>query len=144
MKPLQIIRIVIIGFVSLMFCGCGLPFVGAEYAAHGVKNTLRSDAPDPESKWNKYGWWKRISDDPPSYIPKDYPVTAPRTRAHGDWFVDQRDGKRLFVPTGDDVLSADARVVTTVNVGEAPIRFQGQSSGENLKALIQSGLSVGP
>ena len=127
-------RIVIAtGIVSLIlgFSSCGLPAVGVEYAVHGIRKATRSKSPDPESKWNNNGWWRRISDDPPSYIPTNYSATAPRTKASGTWLVDRRDGKRLFVPTGDDYMKVDARSITTTNEGIGPIRFEGQSGGAN-------------
>ncbi|MCU0779640.1 MAG: hypothetical protein MUF04_00905 [Akkermansiaceae bacterium] len=52
----------------------------------------------PESVWNSVGIWQKIADSPPTYIPKGYPRSLPRTAAEGVWFQDQRDGKRIFVP----------------------------------------------
>ncbi len=54
--------------------------------------------PDPESEWNRGGFWKRVGDEPATYIPTDYPESASRT--DGEWFEDSRDGKRFFAPKG--------------------------------------------
>lgn len=58
----------------------------------------RKAGPLPESEWNKRGLWQRVADDPAVYVVDGYPPGAPRTAEVGDWFVDGRDGKRLFVP----------------------------------------------
>ncbi len=77
----------------------------------------RSRGPLPESEWNALGIWRRVADQPTTYIPKDYPITAPRGDREGTWVVDQRDGKRLFVPkakVGDlepGVLKGEAQKV---------------------------------
>lgn len=74
--------------------------------------------PRPESEWNRLGIWRKIANSPATYIPRDYPISAPRGKADGSWVVDARDGKRLFVPNkkvGDyesAVLSADAKKIT--------------------------------
>lgn len=100
--------------------------MGIEYAVHGIHKETRSKSPDPELTWNKAGRWRRISEAPPTYIPKSYSLNAPRTSVTGNWVVDQRDGKRLFVPKGDVVSKADARVFTTQNVRSNHIRFAGE------------------
>lgn len=64
----------------------------------------RDRGPLPESEWNKYRFWKKIQPDPPTYIPAAYPNSSPRTDGDGQWFVDHRDGKRLFAP---NVLEGD-------------------------------------
>jgi len=58
----------------------------------------RRAGPEPESVWNRCGFWQRVGHEPPTYIPAGYAKSAPRTVKHGVWVVDQRDGKRLFVP----------------------------------------------
>jgi hypothetical protein len=116
--------------------GCGLPLIGTEYAVREARVALRGNTPDPESTWNKYGWWKRVSDEPPTYIPTRYSPGASRGNSAGTWFVDQRDGKRLFVPKGDDILTADARVITTRNIAVPPVRYEGQTTKENLEAAF--------
>lgn len=111
--------------------GCGIPLIGAEYGIHRARVAVHSMAPpDRESKWNRYGWWKRVSDVPPTYVPKSYPADTRLSEATGTWFVDQRDGKRLFVPHGNDVLSADARVITTKNMAIPPLRYDGPMTNE--------------
>ena len=58
----------------------------------------RSRGPQPESAWNGSGAWQRVAENPATYIPKGYPASAPRSNKDGTWVVDERDGKRLFVP----------------------------------------------
>jgi len=58
----------------------------------------RRAGPAPESEWNRLGLWQKVAADPPTYTPTGYPPSLPRTELEGKWFVDQRDGKRLFVP----------------------------------------------
>lgn len=58
----------------------------------------RRRGPLPESEWNKSGLWQRVGDSPATYIPRSYARSAPRTENAGSWVVDQRDGKRFFVP----------------------------------------------
>jgi hypothetical protein len=61
----------------------------------------------PESVWNASRVWQRVGDHPATYIPRGYSASAPRGESHGRWFVDERDGKRLFVPSqGAGALSA--------------------------------------
>ena len=67
---------------------------------------LKQPAP-PESVWNASRVWQRVGDRPATYIPRGYSPSAPRDESHGRWFVDERDGKRLFVPSrGAGALSA--------------------------------------
>lgn len=71
--------------------------------------------PLPEGLWNAERTWKRVSDNPATYVPYNY--SGP-TESGGDWFTDARDGKRLFVPSGgvegysESVLRAEAYKVT--------------------------------
>ena len=58
----------------------------------------RKAGPLPDSEWNKHGLWEKVADDPAVYVAAGYSVSSPRTEEVGDWFVDVRDGKRLFVP----------------------------------------------
>lgn len=69
---------------------------------------------EPESQWNESKNWKRVSDDPATYIPTVYPTSAPRTEKEGTWLTDKRDGKRMFVPNGIGGL-----ISTGVLIGEA-------------------------
>lgn len=79
----------------------------------------RLQGPVAESEWNAQGLWQRVADQPPTYIPKGYPVSAPRDDDHGLWLVDARDGKRVFAPrtkvgnTTPGVLLGEARKVTS-------------------------------
>ena len=91
--------------LGLAFGGCGLfelaqgvDELANEIEEHNVDEARRVSTAPPESSWNSRGWWRRISSSPPTYIPKGHSSRAPRTEATGTWFVDQRDGKRLFVP----------------------------------------------
>jgi|GEM_PF-6201896 len=110
--------------------------MATEAAIHNTRVALSPKGPGAESRWNKYGWWRRVADDPPTYVPVRYSATAPRTEATGEWFVDPRDGKRMFVPHGNEVLEADARAITTTEGGIPPIRYKLQSPSDNLKAMF--------
>jgi hypothetical protein len=85
-------------------------------AARGSAEKRRG--PAPESEWNAKGVWQRVSTNPATYIPNGYPATAPRDAGAGIWVIDQRDGKRLFVPKiavsgyQPAVLLNDAKKVT--------------------------------
>jgi hypothetical protein len=85
----------------------------------------RGKDPDPESVWNRERTWKRISDNPPSYIPYNYTGALEGT---GEWITDQRDGKRLFVPSGgvegfpESVLRAEAAKATMKRVSSSASR----------------------
>ena len=84
----------------------------------GSNLAKRSHGPPPESEWNAMGIWQRVGDNPTTYIPNGYPVSAPRSSETGIWMEDKRDGKRLFVPNekvgefGAGVLMGEARKVT--------------------------------
>lgn len=86
-----------------------------------IDRTLqRHSTPKPESEWNELGLWRKISNVPATYVPKGY------TSSHhdgpdgpdGTWFVDQRDGKRLFAPSSahlgysHKIWEAEARKIT--------------------------------
>lgn len=72
----------------------------------------------PEAEWNVKGVWQRVAENPATYIPTGYPASASRGTAEGTWVVDQRDGKRLFVPKAavggysPAILLGDAKKVT--------------------------------
>lgn len=59
-----------------------------------------------------------MSNQPQIFLPKGYGRHLPRTEQAGTWVIDERDGKRLFVPKeGVDgisyrVLLADAKSAT--------------------------------
>lgn len=58
--------------------------------------------------WNSSGFWRRVSDNPPSWIPRGLPLRMPSSKS-GEWIVDGRDGWRFFVPSkGAGGLSAEA------------------------------------
>lgn len=74
--------------------------------------------PTPESEWNAERLWYSVSDNPPTYLPRGYDRRRSRHPSAGTWFVDERDGKRLFVPKGgaggipEEVLRTEAHNAT--------------------------------
>lgn len=78
----------------------------------------RMGKPPAEQEWNSTGVWYQVAVAPPVYLPKGYEADRPRTEQAGIWVVDQRDGKRLFVPFNGAngltyaVLRAEAAKVT--------------------------------
>ena len=109
--------------ICLVFPNCGLNLMENRYvdrsvdavASHmppppDIKNPLATtidkmarekflrSTPLPESRWNALGFWQKIGNDPPTYVPKGYASSPPVGNSHGTWFVDPRDGKRLFAP----------------------------------------------
>jgi hypothetical protein len=111
------------GGLAIVFCGCGIPMVTvgmpiavvAKKVEEGIEH---HKGPIPESEWNKLGLWYRISDQPPTYLPKGFGRNQARNDQTGTWFLDARDGKRFFVPhAGANGLSsaiwaAEARKAT--------------------------------
>jgi hypothetical protein len=89
-----------------------------------------SSTPNP-SDWNKLGWWHRVATDPPTYVPTGYAANRPRTAQDGRWFIDRRDGKRVFVPNTEvggrspQLLEGEARKVT-----DSPRPVSKPSAGE--------------
>ena len=89
----------------------------------GVKKVSRATAdlvkggkkPVPEAAWNSERTWKRIADQPPTYVPYLFKGSPNES---GEWIEDERDGKRLFIPAGgvdgfsEAVLRAEARKAT--------------------------------
>jgi hypothetical protein len=112
MIPQPFLRVLLCALPLLTSCVVVDPW---EFS-HSVAQRRRG--PLPESEWNARGLWQRVATSPATYIPKGYPVSAPRDDAHGTWLVDQRDGKRVFVPdvkVGDlepGVLIGEARKFT--------------------------------
>ena len=51
-----------------------------------------------EAEWNRLQIWQRVDDHPPTYVPKGYGATQPRTAREGTWVADKRDGRRFFIP----------------------------------------------
>jgi hypothetical protein len=80
---------------ALLFSSCSTS-VNMIEVARGMKE--RGGDPPPETEWNRLGLWQRVADEPPTYIPTGYSASSPRTETEGTWIVDERDGKRLFVP----------------------------------------------
>ena len=111
-------------FLMMMFSNCGvfmLPVTAptAFLEREVEKNNERRKGPIPESEWNRNQLWVRVSSQPVVFLPKGYGRNLPRTDHDGTWVIDERDGKRLFVPKdGVDgisyrVLLADAKSATT-------------------------------
>jgi hypothetical protein len=92
--------------------------------------------PKPESEWNNLGIWHRVGDTPPTYVPTGYGANQPRTDKDGMWFVDKRDGKRLFVPNhavghmDRGVLLGEAKKVTDWEIPANSGTFLGHSPDE--------------
>lgn len=109
--------------LAVAYSGCGLVTIpvglAADQGAMAVGNTYdKMRDPPPESEWNVVGVWNRVSDSPPTYLPRGFSRHRSRNEKTGVWVTDERDGKRLFVPhQGADgishaVLMADARKAT--------------------------------
>ena len=62
------------------------------------RRELKNRKLTPESEWNRYRTWEKVSASPPSYVPRGYASSAPQGDRGGTWYVDARDGKRLFAP----------------------------------------------
>ncbi len=80
--------------------------VSERYKDAAVKRKLKNRKLTPESEWNRYGTWEKVSSSPPSYVPRGYASSAPAGNQGGTWYVDKRDGKRLFAPNASfrDIL----------------------------------------
>ena len=63
-----------------------------------VERELKNRKLTPESEWNRYGVWQKVGSSPSSYVSKGYASSAPQSNQGGTWYVDRRDGKRLFAP----------------------------------------------
>ena len=63
-----------------------------------VAEAKKRKPPLPESEWNPVGLWVRTRSTPATYLPRGWSRKATREGVDGHWYVDQRDGKRLFVP----------------------------------------------
>jgi hypothetical protein len=105
----------VLALASVLLTSCVTSVDVSEMARSAAE---RRRGPRPESEWNTFGIWRRIANNPATYIPRDYSVSAPRGKADGSWVVDVRDGKRLFVPNkkvGDyesSVLMGEAKKIT--------------------------------
>ena len=71
----------------------------------GKQLELKNRKLTPDSEWNASGIWQKVSSSPPSYVPKGYASSAAHQQG-GIWYVDKRDGKRLFAPNASfrDIL----------------------------------------
>ncbi len=113
--------------VLIPVLSCILPWLGAcslssfsprKLVPGFVGNLVGMGAAYPTSNWNPLGIWQQVSDNPATYIPKGYPLSAPLNEDTGTWFADKRGGKRLFVPNTKvgnlepGVLMGEARKVT--------------------------------
>jgi hypothetical protein len=94
--------------LAILFGNCGILTIPASVAMNPVimASDMASEAvehakgPIPESEWNKDNLWYRVSDAPPSYLPKGFSRGRSTGPYAGTWMVDERDGKRLFIPKG--------------------------------------------
>lgn len=77
----------------------------------------RHSTPKPEWEWNGLGLWKKTQSDPATYVPKGY-ASSQQDGPRGKWLVDERDGKRLFIPASShlgyshQIWEAEARKIT--------------------------------
>jgi hypothetical protein len=55
--------------------------------------------PPQESQWNATRVWKRVSMDPPTYVPAGFSGSLAYS-SEAEWITDSRDGKRFFIPRG--------------------------------------------
>ena len=71
----------------------------------GKRLELKNRKLTRESEWNASGIWQKVSSSPPSYVPRGYASSAPHQQG-GMWYVDKRDGERLFAPNASfrDIL----------------------------------------
>lgn len=110
-------------FLMMMFSNCGIFMLPVTAPTAVLERKVEESiehrkGPVPESEWNRNHLWYRISDHPAVYLPNGYGRHLPRTEQAGTWVIDQRDGKKLFVPkAGVDgityrVLLADAKSAT--------------------------------
>lgn len=112
--------------LAIVFSGCGAMLLTGTAASSTMMEAVnRVDearehrkGPIPESEWNNVKLWYRISAAPPTYLPKGFSRSRTRNESTGTWFIDERDGKRLFVPKGgaggipETVLMTEARNAT--------------------------------
>ena len=111
--------LVIAAPLGLVSAGCGLaqqaPEISADLARPAL-NLVRGS--NDERVWNDAGVWVRVADSPKTYLPAGYDPQAPRTDAAGDWVIDEKDGKRFFIPKrgangySRDILFAEAWSIT--------------------------------
>ena len=94
--------------VAVALTGCGT----VKRVGRATTELVSGDSdPVPESVWNAERTWKKVGDDPPTYVPYNFVGTA---HSSGEWLRDERDGKQLYVPRGgvegisEEVLRAEA------------------------------------
>ena len=92
---------------TVLYSGCGVLEVAVtplnKLSEIQERAARRKQPPVPESVWNHTGMlspgrWHRIGTSPARYIPRVIGSITPHGPGDGTWFVDERDGKRLFVP----------------------------------------------
>jgi hypothetical protein len=100
---------------------------------------------EKESEWNRVGLWKRIGDNPATYVPVEYDSTRPTTQREGTWFDDRRDGKRLFVPDGDNggLLTGEAMKVTGIKRKRSPQTALEDATASFLYGLLMTAAAMG-
>ena len=94
--------------LAVLFGNCGIILLPAAVAAkpvamasEGISESIEhAKGPIPEAVWNSDGLWYRSDDHPPTYLPKGYSRERSLGPSAGSWMVDERDGKRLFIPKG--------------------------------------------
>jgi hypothetical protein len=94
--------------LAILFANCGIVTVPLAVAAkpiaiasEGVSESIEhSKGPIPETVWNEDKLWYRVADSPPTYLPQGYSRDRSLGPSAGSWMVDERDGKRLFIPKG--------------------------------------------
>lgn len=86
---------------------------------HGFTSSFFRRLVDHEKDdWNPLGIWRRVSGQPPTYVPVDMPKSVAMAEAHGTWFIDASDGYRFFVPKNgtpeynEEVLKGEAAKIT--------------------------------
>lgn len=89
--------------LSIVFCGCAAPFLSPVLAFEEIGSGIQSVSerragPLAESEWNRARIWYRIDEDPATYLPVGYSKHQSRGESEGVWVVDERDGKRFFIP----------------------------------------------
>ncbi len=133
MKTTGLFALCFLAFLPFMLASC-VTSVDLVEVIQGASDRDRKLL--PETEWNKLGIWQRVAEQPATYIPHGYGVSAPRGESDGKWFVDKRDGKRLFVPN-----SEVGEFSNGVLVGEAT-KIVGQGSRQYL--YTRPGIMVVP
>jgi hypothetical protein len=101
--------------------------------------------PAKESEWNAVGLWKRVGNNPPSYVPAGYSANRARTEREGRWFVDRRDGKRLFVPGAveGELLTGEAMKVTGIKRKKSPQTALEDGTSSFLYGVLMTAAAMG-